>query len=108
MSKSYDAYFLSYSGVRLPMKMVGALEPTEIDNRNTFFGVDYDHVITAINVGSIAGLVFTPDNTCYFTGQPSQHLGLGIYNHPAFFNCSFIRVSGLITIVIHVFSKLYL
>ena len=35
----YDSYFLSYSGARLPLKLVSALEAEEIENRNTCFGV---------------------------------------------------------------------
>lgn len=38
----YDKYYLSYSGVRLPLKMVGELEPTEIHLRNTWFGAITD------------------------------------------------------------------
>jgi hypothetical protein len=35
-------YFLSYSGVRLPLKLVGALESGEIENRNTYYHGRYD------------------------------------------------------------------
>ncbi len=38
----YDAYFLSYSGTRLPFKLVGQLELADIANRNTFFGACMD------------------------------------------------------------------
>lgn len=39
---TYDSYFLSYSGVRLPLKLVGELEFAEVENRNTFFGACYN------------------------------------------------------------------
>lgn len=35
---NYDDYFLSYSGLSMPLKLVGQLELGEIENRNTFFG----------------------------------------------------------------------
>ena len=38
----YDQFFLSYSGARLPLNMVGGLPADEIANRNTFFGVCID------------------------------------------------------------------
>lgn len=39
---TYDGYFLSYSGVTLPLKLVRPLAAAEIENRNTFFGVRLD------------------------------------------------------------------
>lgn len=38
----YDRYFLSYSGIKLPLKLVGELEKQELENRNTFFGACFD------------------------------------------------------------------
>ncbi|MCC3245844.1 DUF6156 family protein [Methylocystis sp. WRRC1] len=35
-------YFLTYSGVRLPLKLVRPLEAAELGNRNTFFRATYD------------------------------------------------------------------
>jgi hypothetical protein len=35
-------YFLSYSGVRLPLKLLGPLEASELKNRNTYFRATYD------------------------------------------------------------------
>lgn len=35
-------YFLTYSGVRLPLNLVQPLEPGELDNRNTYFRASYD------------------------------------------------------------------
>lgn len=35
-------FFVSYSGVRLPFRLVTELTPAEIHNRNTFFRADYD------------------------------------------------------------------
>lgn len=35
-------YFLTYSGVRMPLKLVGPLELAELENRNTYFRVTYD------------------------------------------------------------------
>lgn len=42
MPETYDKYFLSYSGVQLPLQLVGELSPDEVENRNTFFGVRLD------------------------------------------------------------------
>jgi len=41
---AYDhrRYFVSYSGIKLPLKLVNPLEPGEIENRNTFFCGYYD------------------------------------------------------------------
>tara|TARA_B100001109_G_scaffold193573_1_gene160140 strand:- start:33338 stop:33619 length:282 start_codon:yes stop_codon:yes gene_type:complete len=39
---TYDQYFLTYSGIRLPLKMTGPLSADDIDNRNTWFGVKVD------------------------------------------------------------------
>lgn len=36
-------YFLTYSGVRLPLNLVRPLEATELENRNTYFRATYDH-----------------------------------------------------------------
>lgn len=38
----YDRYYLSYSGIDLPLKLVGDLLPGEVENRNTYFGVLVD------------------------------------------------------------------
>jgi hypothetical protein len=35
-------YFLTYSGVRLPLNLVNPLESSELENRNTYFRVTYD------------------------------------------------------------------
>lgn len=43
MSEAGDyRYFLTYSGVRMPLNLVSPLEPDELENRNTFFRVAYD------------------------------------------------------------------
>lgn len=39
----YDAYFLSYSGISLPFKLVKELDPAEVENRNTYFGARYNN-----------------------------------------------------------------
>ena len=39
---NYDQFFLSYSGIRLPLNMVGPVAADEIANRNTYFGVMLD------------------------------------------------------------------
>ncbi|WP_221801803.1 DUF6156 family protein [Oceanobacter mangrovi] len=39
----YDRYFLSYSSPKLPLKMVNPLGNDEIDNRNTYFGANFDN-----------------------------------------------------------------
>lgn len=40
----YDTsrFFVSYSGVQLPLKLVNPLEQNEIENRNTYFCGYYD------------------------------------------------------------------
>ncbi|WP_457798610.1 DUF6156 family protein [Methylocystis sp. S23] len=35
-------YFLTYSGVRMPLKLVEPLKAAELGNRNTYFRVTYD------------------------------------------------------------------
>ncbi|WP_167631722.1 DUF6156 family protein [Mariprofundus ferrooxydans] len=35
-------YFTTYSGVALPLKLVGELEASEINNRNTYFQAYFD------------------------------------------------------------------
>ncbi len=39
---NYDRYFLSYSGIKLPLRLMRELERSEIDNRNTYFGANVD------------------------------------------------------------------
>ena len=38
----YDRCFLSYSGAGLPLNMVSEVSAVEVQNRNTFFGANYD------------------------------------------------------------------
>ena len=40
--EQYDKYFLTYSGISLPLQLVNPLDKSETDNRNTFFGVRLD------------------------------------------------------------------
>lgn len=40
-AKDYK-YFLTYSGVRLPLNLVRPLAPEALENRNTYFRVTYD------------------------------------------------------------------
>jgi hypothetical protein len=35
-------YFLSYSGVKLPLNLVSPIAETELENRNTYFCATYD------------------------------------------------------------------
>lgn len=35
-------YFLSYTGVKLPLKLLTELEPAQLENRNTYFKGYYD------------------------------------------------------------------
>jgi hypothetical protein len=35
-------YFLSYSGVKLPLNLVSPIAATELENRNTYFRATYD------------------------------------------------------------------
>lgn len=35
-------YFVTYTGIKLPFKLVNELEPTEVKNRNTYFTGHFD------------------------------------------------------------------
>lgn len=35
-------YFITYSGVSLPLRLVNEIQATELNNRNTYFLGDYD------------------------------------------------------------------
>ncbi|QSA95876.1 DUF6156 family protein [Methylococcus sp. EFPC2] len=35
-------YFLSYTGIKLPLKLLNELEPAQIENRNTYFRGYFD------------------------------------------------------------------
>jgi len=35
-------YFLTYSGVKLPLRLMTELEPAQLENRNTFFRAYFD------------------------------------------------------------------
>ncbi|GAB2188762.1 DUF6156 family protein [Sessilibacter sp. MAH2] len=37
-----EKYFLSYSGVRLPLKLVSPIESESIENRNTYFVASFN------------------------------------------------------------------
>jgi hypothetical protein len=41
-NNQYDQYFLSYTGLKLPLQLVSPLRPEDVENRNTFFGVRRD------------------------------------------------------------------
>jgi len=38
----YDQYFLSYSGISLPLNLVSPITPEALRNRNTYFGAKLD------------------------------------------------------------------
>lgn len=40
--QQYDKYFLTYTGITLPLQLVNPLELSEIENRNTFFAANLD------------------------------------------------------------------
>lgn len=42
VSRTYNQYFLSYSGTGLPLRLVGPVTPDSIANRNTYFGANID------------------------------------------------------------------
>jgi hypothetical protein len=42
MAEADYKYFLSYSGVKLPLKLITPLEVAELENRNTYFRAGYD------------------------------------------------------------------
>jgi len=35
-------FFVTYTGVKLPFRLVNELQPSEVENRNTFFRGNYD------------------------------------------------------------------
>jgi hypothetical protein len=35
-------YFVTYSGIKLPLRLVNQLEAAELENRNTYFRAQYD------------------------------------------------------------------
>ena len=39
---TYDQYYLSYSGLKLPLKLVSPMKSEEIENRNIYYGVHLD------------------------------------------------------------------
>ena len=43
MPESATRYFSSYSGVKLPLKLLGAIEPDGLANRNTYIKACYDN-----------------------------------------------------------------
>ncbi len=49
-----------------------------------FLGIDYDNIVAAIRVGSVAGLVLTSENLRDLRGKTSQYLAVRIDQHPFF------------------------
>ena len=41
-NNQYDQYFLSYSGISLPLNLVSPITLEELENRNTYFGANVD------------------------------------------------------------------
>ncbi|SEF84274.1 DUF6156 family protein [Marinobacterium lutimaris] len=41
-NEQYDKYFLTYTGITLPLQLVNPLDPSETQNRNTYFGANLD------------------------------------------------------------------
>lgn len=39
---SSERYFITYSGVSLPLRLVNEIPPGELDNRNTYFRGQFD------------------------------------------------------------------
>jgi hypothetical protein len=46
-------YFLSYSGVQLPLQLVEELQESALKNRNTWFCADYDDAGRVIRIEKI-------------------------------------------------------
>ena len=40
---AYDRFCLSYSGIKLPLKLVSEIDQTSTENRNTFFAEKHDN-----------------------------------------------------------------
>ena len=41
-NRETSRFFVTYTGVKLPFKLVNELQPSEIENRNTYFRGDFD------------------------------------------------------------------
>jgi hypothetical protein len=60
-------HFLSYSGVRLPLKLVNPLEPGEIENRNTFYRGYFDSEERLLRLEKVVyGEVEVEHRYCYY------------------------------------------
>ncbi len=49
MNEPQCRYFLSYSGIKLPLKLVSPLDKEDTENRNTFFRGYYDEKGTLLS-----------------------------------------------------------
>jgi hypothetical protein len=43
-------YFVTYSGVKLPLRLVNPLEEAELENRNTYIRAEFDEAGRAVRV----------------------------------------------------------
>lgn len=57
-----------------------------------FFGVDHDHVVPAIDVGSEVGLVLSAQDLCDLRGEAAQDLSVRVDDIPLFLGGS--RIDG--------------
>src|SRR5690606_3994435 len=62
-------------------------------------------MIPAINMRRVAGLVFSADNAGNLTCHAAQYLSLCVHHYPVLFNCSLVRVSGFVAVMIHFVVK---
>jgi len=59
--------FLSYSGIRLPLKLVNPLDSDEIDNRNTFYRGYFDRHERLLRLEKVVyGEVELEHRYCYY------------------------------------------
>lgn len=61
-----------------------------VAGKTDFFGVDYNDVVTAIDVRSVIGLVLTPQDSSDLTRQTTQHRVFGINNDPLLIDGRFV------------------
>lgn len=64
---------------------------------NHFVGVDDDHVVAALGVGSVAGFVFPAQNLGYLRAETAEVKAGGIDEHPFVLNLVCAGGNGLVT-----------
>ncbi len=65
------------------------------------FGVDDNHVISAVNVRSEVGFVFAANQACDLAGQPTEYFTLSVNHNPFLLHRFFVGRDGFVTERIH-------